>query len=170
MFSKKLELLRRRLGDRLPWRLIPAIVAEPRDIAEHERIPPSVEAAGIAVEAASVVVTAMREVSNPLRGPALSHGILGGHSSGAHGSRVWVTALPPHFAWVWRHADAVARAGVGVAVGIDRADVIHARIQAFSETQHLELLALFDGFQTSAWTGEWLLRQTMTIAGLDRPR
>lgn len=59
MFSKKLLLLKERLGDQLPWRLVPAIIARPRDTSEHERQAPTIEEAGVAVEAARSIVAAM---------------------------------------------------------------------------------------------------------------
>ena len=71
-FSEKLELLKSRLGGRLPWRLVPAVVAEPRDASEHSRVAPSLEDAGLAAEAAKVTIEAMIAASNPLHGPALA--------------------------------------------------------------------------------------------------
>jgi hypothetical protein len=168
MFSAKLKLLKERFKQ-LPWRLIPAIVADPRDTAEHEREAPSVQDAGIAVEAARAVVTAMRSVSDPLSGPALAGQLSISWSAG----ELWevrVPGLPSHFLWIWRCADGVARAGVGTSSAVDTAEVLYADLRTFSLQEHLSLLQAFDALPFMWRVSEAIVGRAFALAGLDQPK
>src|SRR5713101_8442244 len=118
-----MELLKKRFGVRVPWRLVPAVVAEPRDSSEHTRVAPSVEQAGVAAEAAKVAAEAMIAANNPLHGPALAGSFESGWSSGPWGHHVHVASFPPQFAWMWRCRGGIVRVGVGVRVAKDVKDV-----------------------------------------------
>jgi len=170
-FSEKLALLKGRLGERLPWRLVPAVVADPRDVSEHSRVAPSLESAGLAAEAAKVTVEAMVAASNPLHGPALAGSFEQGWSSGAWGHHVYVAAFPAEFAWGWRCADRIPRMGVGVRVlgAKDAAEIHYCGLKQFTTEQHLEALRLWDMFESWSWMSEPLVGQLIKLAGLDQP-
>jgi hypothetical protein len=161
------------LGSGLPWRLVPAIVADPRDTSEHTRIAPSVVEAGVAAEAAKVTTEAMIAASNPLHGPALVGTFESGWSSGPWGHHVHVISYPSHFAWMWRCRDGIPRVGVGVRVVKDvkdAAEVQYAAIHEFSEREQLELLHQWDAFGAGHWMSENFLGEMVTLAGLDQPK
>ncbi|MEP7125044.1 MAG: hypothetical protein ABJE95_29205 [Byssovorax sp.] len=168
-FKSKLLLLKERLGNQVPWRLIPTIVARPRDSSEHERRAPTLEEAGVAVEAARVIVAAMISANHPLRGPAIAGSFSGGASSGPWGYHVYVESFSKYFGWLWRCADGVPRAGVGVATADDIAEVSYADLQEFGKLKHLELMRIWDGFPISSWVSELFLREKIKLAGLDQP-
>jgi len=171
-FSAKLALLKTRLGQALPWRLIPAVVAEPRDVAEHERKAPTVKEVGIAVDAARVIAGAMIAESDPLLGPALLGKLAAGWLSGPDVHHMWVTSFPKSFAWVWRCADGIPRLGIGTASADDTAEVIFADLSSFTEEQHLNALRMIESAASSfrSSTDERTMRQKMQLAGLDQPK
>ncbi len=171
-FTEKLELLKKRLGARIPWRLVPAVVADPRDTSEHSRVAPSVAQAGVAAEAAKVTAEAMTAASKPLHGPALVGSFEGGWSSGPWGHHTHVTSFPPQFAWIGPCNDDVARVGVGVRVAPDLKDVVEvqfAEVRQFTEAEHLELLRQWDTFEPGFWISQQALAEKIRLAGLDQP-
>lgn len=169
-FSKKLELLKQRLGNQLPWRLIPVVIASPRDAAQHERITPTLEEAGASVEAAKVIVQAMTTASNPLVGPALAGPLLGGSYHDEGGYKIYVLGFPPAFGLFWRGSDDVIRVGAGTASAKNVAEVRFAQLDAFAPAQHLALLRIWDTFSANWNRSEPMVREELKLADLDMPK
>src|SRR6185503_19615441 len=143
-------------------------VADPRNISEHTRIPPTLVEAGIAAEAAKVTAAAMVAASNPLHGPVLAGSFESGRSSGPWGHHLYVTSFPEQFAWMWRCADGIPRAGVGVRSQKDvkdAAEVDYAALKDFSEPEQLDLLRQWDSFDAAHWMSEDLMTEMVTLAG-----
>jgi hypothetical protein len=92
-FSRKVVLLRRRLGRRMPWMLIEDLVADPRNMLEHEYSCPSHDQARMAVEVASTIAAAFATVSPPTWGPAFLGSMSGGSSSGPDYNHVYFTGF-----------------------------------------------------------------------------
>jgi hypothetical protein len=170
-FSEKLELLKNRLGGRLPWRLVPAAVAEPRDDSEHSRVPPPPERAGVAAEAAKMTIEAMVAASNPLHGPAHAGSFGWGMRSTDSGYYQYVTGFPEQFAWLWRCSDGIPRIGIGVSTSdaTDTAEVCYCDLEQFALAEHLEALQLWEQFEPWSWMSERAVREMMQLAGLDQP-
>lgn len=169
-FSRKMSLLRMRHNVELPWRLIPAIVGNPRNTSEHQRIAPTVEEAGIAAEAARVIVRAMKAASDPLNGHAILGTFPGGTMRGPWGVHVHVDSFPEAFGWFWRGSDGVPRTGVGVSDGRQTAEVQYSNISDFTEEQHMDLLATWDvAYHAVGWRPREVVGRHIRLAGLDQP-
>jgi hypothetical protein len=175
-FYEKVQLVRKRLGDELvPDVLIKKVVADPRDDAQHDRKPPSIDEVVTAIQAARTVVGAMRAASDPLTGHAVAGALGAYHQTLPSGERRPVFyGFPPVFGLIWRGADGKVRAGVGTAgTGDNRhiAEVQYAPFENFDEQQRLDLLRCFDESAThSGWTqNEEHLRELMVAARLDQP-
>jgi hypothetical protein len=172
-FIEKLKLVRKRLGEPLvPATLISMVVADPRDVAQHERIAPSFEQAEAAVQAARMIVEATTRNTDPLDGPALTGWLAAGFNDlPGHSRSPYVLSMPAVFGLLWRGRDNVARAGVGQG-NQDAAEIQYAELIAdFTEEQHLELLRLFDasGAGSTIRYSEASVRELLTAAGLDAP-
>jgi hypothetical protein len=173
-FSAKLNLLRHRIPS-LSWRLIPVVVARHRDVFEHERKAPSLDEAGMAVEAACTIVAAIsRSASLTLDahcGPAFAGHMIGSLSSSKGRYHVAFGGLPPVFAWIWRCRDGLVRAGVGKSSSPLKAKLIFSEVGMFSFEEHLEMLRWWDGLCTSGRHGEseLFVRAKFMLAGLDGP-
>jgi hypothetical protein len=163
-------LLKQRLGNQLPWRLIPVVIASPRDAAQHERITPTLEEAGASVEAAKVIVQAMTTASNPLVGPALAGPLLGGSYHDEGGYKIYVLGFPPAFGLFWRGSDDVIRVGAGTASAKNVAEVRFAQLDAFAPAQHLALLRIWDTFSANWNRSEPMVREELKLADLDMPK
>jgi hypothetical protein len=142
-------------------------------VAEHQRVAPSVKKAGLAVEAARFIVTAMIDASDPLLGPALAAGGILPWPGGPSAYSAW-DVFPEHFAWIWGCADKIPRAGAGTASAPDTAEVIFAELRSFTEPEHLDVLRILDGCVSSSSghlsIDEASMRERMRRAGLDQPK
>ena len=169
-FFAKLDLLKRRLGSQIPWRLISDIVADPRNVAEHQFQTPTLQEAGRAVEAASVVVTAMETASRSGHGPALIGFLTGGYSSGPDHDHVYFSGFgSPGFALMWQGADGTPRLAVGRTPSQSVADVIWCPLADLTESEHLGVLSWWDGRSGgSSISGDYLGRK-LKLAGIDGP-
>lgn len=169
-FFAKLELLKRRLGPRIPWRLIADIVADPRNAAEHEFQTPTLEEAGRAVEAATAVVGAMEAASVSGRGPALIGFLTGGYSSGPDYDHVHFSGFgSPGFALMWQGADGMPRLTVGRTHSTSVADVIWCPLAELNESEHLSVLSWWDARSIRSSIDEEHLGRKLKLAGIDAP-
>lgn len=173
-FTEKLDLLKRRMGSRkIPWRLIPTVIADPRNDAEHEFSTPPLHEVALAVEAAEAVASAMRSGSDPRPSPALLGLLLCGTSfSETTGAKYWFHGFgPPNsgFALCWCGNDGIARVSAIRVVANDTASVLWAPLLRFSAREHLELLTWWDTHPPHSSWSEKQLRAQLSLAGLDSP-
>jgi hypothetical protein len=171
MFSEKLDLLKRRPNFRVPWRLIPNIIAAPRDQAEHAFILPSVEEVGIAVEATESVVSALISHSDPLVGPAFCGTLLGGSSWSKGEVHHYFSGFSGPFAITWIGSDGISRVGSGIALDRENAEVLYCQIVDMTEVEHFELLTWWDSHELGSYSieSEESLRVRLRLAHLDVP-
>jgi hypothetical protein len=171
-FVEKLTLVRKRLGEHLvPGALISQVVADPRDVAQHERIAPSPLQAQTAIEATRMIVQATTKTTNPLEGCALAGWLPGNFNQLPDGGHeAYILSLPSVFGLLWRGRDGNARACVGQG-DKDVAEVQYALLTDFDEEEHLELLRIFDVFGKQSRTvyNESAVRELLVAAGLDGP-
>lgn len=170
-FSEKLRMLAQRPGLWVPTHLIPNVIAEPRDVAEHEHVAPTLEDAALAVEAAEAVSIAMRSKSDPSRGHAVYGPLDGGSSSGTWGNHRYFTGFSSTFALTWRGTDGVIRAACGKSSSKDTADCIVCNVAEMTIEEHFDLLQWWDSRYSGSggFESEGGLRELMTLAHLDHP-
>jgi hypothetical protein len=170
-FSEKLALLRKRPGLWTPWRLIPRIIADPRDQAEHEHTAPSLEDAALAVEAAEAVSIGMMTKSDPTRGYVVDGFLTGGFSSGPWGHHQYFNGFGGPFALTWRGSDDVVRVVVGRSDSQNMAECIYCDLSEMTLEQHFDLLRWWDGRYSGSggFQEEESFREMLRLAHLDQP-
>jgi hypothetical protein len=171
-FSDRLLVLRQRFGNRFPWRLIPRVVAAPRNEAEHGYSSPSVTDAGAAVEAAEAIAAAMPIREMTFGRPAALNLLNNWAGIPGEPSHRFLGFGQPNrgFALCWAGKDSVPRLMVGRVVDNVSADVIWCPLRALTLAQHIELLKWWDASCDQVWAHEFGLRPRIEIAGLDQPR
>ncbi len=171
-FSAKLELLKKRPGLSLPAALIPAIVSDPRNDAEHKYVTPSLDTARKAVEAAEVISSWLRQKCPPLEGPVLAGSLAGGSASTAAGStHRWFTGFTGPFGLTWRGTDGTVRVGSGVLVNGNpaEAEVQFCAIDELTEVEHFQLILWWNGVTLTSVEREDGVRDLLRLAHLDQP-
>ncbi|MBL9004033.1 MAG: hypothetical protein JNJ46_07290 [Myxococcales bacterium] len=140
-FSEKLELMKLRSGEYLPWRSIDQLVSRPRNISEHEFVSPTVQEAGLAVENATMIAEGMQARSNPLTGPAV-FGFAGWSFSGDQSA--WSCEFNGFqgkpFALICQDRDQVPLIGVGCPVNSHAAEIIYCKLVDINQDPHIEIL------------------------------
>lgn len=170
-FSDRLGVLKRRMGSGIPWRLIPMIVADPRNDAEHEYRTPTLDEAGRAVEAAEVVAQALWSAHKPLLRPvflgqALSNVYINRHME----VRFWGFGKPnTGFVFCSEGRDRVTRLGVGRIIANDTAEVIWSPLRNLSVSRHIDLLDWWDNQTSKVWVFGDGIRIKLEAAGLLDP-
>jgi hypothetical protein len=171
-FSRKLELLGKRPVLAVPKTLIPRIISEPRNTAEHEYVTPQIEDVKVAVEAAEAVTAFLENRSDPHVGYALcGHFFKSIYSSKTERVTLF-TGFDGPFASTWKGVDGVVRVCAGVPSAKDAAEIQWCNIQNFSTAQHLELLEWWDSRPDTvkkSCASEVLVRDDFFAAGVDSP-
>lgn len=169
-FSERLSLLKQRTSGRIPWRLIPPVVGEPRNIAEHDYVSPSVDEAGRAVEAAEVIAAALktRYLRPSLLGNALGMVVIE-QMPEPHGRFAGFGERNDVFVLISEGLDKIVRLGVGRVIDNEHADVMWCRLAAVRQAQHVQLLNWWDSQCSKVWIGEEGLQLKLAASGLRGP-